>query len=1527
MLVLVVLAFLPVSAFGADTDIVAYAGSVGADGPFGSGLPADYCFVDEVIGKTAAEIGPKAIALHNAVTMGACWGVCRNPATFLSTDEVALTFSLVSTCTGDTYVAPIRPIRNPKQNYCMGPNVGNPCNVAAQAKIQVETDYSSPAQGGLSFVRFYNSRVQLDFRPNRPSIGRGWRTNFDCSGPRFNGTVPAKDVRAIPNGVDFARPSGQVLTFSWDTIGSYWVAAPDVRERLEQVVDGSSNHLGWILRNAEGAGFELYGVDGKLTQIVDAYGFGLALTYAADGTLAKVNDAWGRSLSFGYDTSSRISSVTRPDGSVTKYEYDGSGYLNRVVMPDQTPASSTDNPIRTYHYEWTGPTGLKLLTGITDELSNRFTTWNYDSAGRPVLSVRGSSVSTIDRVKIVYNLDTSVTVTEATGQQRTYTWVDQLGVRKLGSMSTGCVGCGGSIEHSRTYDSNGYVDVVTDFRGTSTDYNHDARGLETQRIEAKGTTAQRTIQTDWHASFRVPTERRTYDMRATLVAKTQWAINSRGQVTATCVIDPSDSTALAYACSTAPPTGAKVRRSTTSYCEAADVAAPNSTCPLLGLIKATNGPRPAGDTGMVGKDDTTTYIYYPSTDETGCATLGGACHRKGDPWKATNALGQVSENVSYDRAGRLTRLADPNGTLTDFAYDAVGRLLTRSVRAKVDGSPSSEDATTTFAYDAAGNVSKITQPDGAYLAYTYDVAHRLTEIVDNGNNKIRYTLDAAGNRIKEETLDTTGALARSLARQYNTLNRLTQALNASGQAILKHTLTDPAAGIIDGYDSNGNLIQSLDGLNVETKQSVDPLNRLIKTIQDTTGTDPTTHNATTEYSYDTRDNLRTIRDPSLLLTTYTYDALNNLTALDSPDTGHTGYIYDRADNRISQTDNRGVTSTYDYDAINRLTAISYVDKAQNVRFAYDEADAVTGCTGSFPFGRLTRMTDQSGSTTYCYDRRGNVLKKVQISNSIALTTAYTYTKADRLASLIYPSGATLSYGRDSVGRINLVTWQANAKSARVSVVSNATYYPFGPLSVLTYGNSRTLSKTYDQDYVIDRVVSSGPNGLTLDFTTDSMGNIIDASSTVGATPKTLKYVYDHLYRLSEVDSGRDKLVEDYDYNLTGDRTRKQLGIQPPQVSTYLAGMHRLGAIDGAARDYDKNGNTLDRGDGVSLKYDERNRLSSVGHMSYVYNGRGERVIKTSAISPILGGTETLTVYDERGQMAEYLTYNIDGKGNRTLTGTTDLLYLDNLPIAQVTDGLLSYLETDHLGTPRLAINPTTNAQQWKWDFFASAFGDNPATPAASGGIDVKLRYPGQVFDGETGLHYNYFRDYEPSTGRYVESDPDGLQGGLSTFSYVGNSPLQNFDPFGLLNVTASEVWNGSELEWLYSIDFSNCRNAILLKITDQFAKGPVKWLKNGIGRMQPKPAGDADILDLVRRCKCMNYDPALKSFFEANFGEPGQLMNEASATAALDGLRGQLGRIRRKECNECANDHFYNWDRLLEKARARGTKSWHAAGE
>lgn len=108
-----------------------------------------------------------------------------------------------------------------------------------------------------------------------------------------------------------------------------------------------------------------------------------------------------------------------------------------------------------------------------------------------------------------------------------------------------------------------------------------------------------------------------------------------------------------------------------------------------------------------------------------------------------------------------------------------------------------------------------------------------------------------------------------------------------------------------------------------------------------------------------------------------------------------------------------------------------------------------------------------------------------------------------------------------------------------------------------------------------------------------------------------------------------------------------------------------------------------------------------------------------------------------------------------------------------------YIHTDHLNTPRLITNETAQAV-WRWDH-AEPFGTFPANenPSGLGAFEFNVRFPGQYFDKETNTHYNYYRDYDPSVGRYVQSDPIGLDGGINTYAYVKDNPLGFIDPNGL----------------------------------------------------------------------------------------------------------------------------------------------------
>ncbi|PPT73378.1 RHS repeat domain-containing protein, partial [Xanthomonas arboricola] len=129
------------------------------------------------------------------------------------------------------------------------------------------------------------------------------------------------------------------------------------------------------------------------------------------------------------------------------------------------------------------------------------------------------------------------------------------------------------------------------------------------------------------------------------------------------------------------------------------------------------------------------------------------------------------------------------------------------------------------------------------------------------------------------------------------------------------------------------------------------------------------------------------------------------------------------------------------------------------------------------------------------------------------------------------------------------------------------------------------------------------------------------------------------------------------------------------------------------------------------------------------------------------------------------------------------IWLDDMPVGLVAaDSKLAYVEPDHLGTPRVVIDPARNLVVWNWSIKGEAFGDTaPSTDADQDGTGfvLDMRFPGQRYDSLRGLNQNYFRDYDAATGRYSTSDPVGLLGGVSTYSYVKGNPLFSSDLLGL----------------------------------------------------------------------------------------------------------------------------------------------------
>ncbi|EPN33712.1 YD repeat-containing protein, partial [Pseudomonas syringae pv. actinidiae ICMP 19096] len=230
--------------------------------------------------------------------------------------------------------------------------------------------------------------------------------------------------------------------------------------------------------------------------------------------------------------------------------------------------------------------------------------------------------------------------------------------------------------------------------------------------------------------------------------------------------------------------------------------------------------------------------------------------------------------------------------------------------------------------------------------------------------------------------------------------------------------------------------------------------------------------------------------------------------------------------------------------------------------------------------------------------------------------------------------------------------------------------------------------------------------------------------------------------------------------------------------------------------------------GRRFTYDSQGRLSEVYQANiykiadYKYNALGQRIIKRAYAmgSQTVAGTTTY-LYDPSGKLIGQTFY--DGNGQKT--SVQYWFWLDNMPLAQLTANFsalgevssskLIYLHVDHLNTPRLATD-STQALLWRWNSDAYGVGAPEEDVDGDGkATTIALRFPGQIYDAQTQLSYNYYRDYNPDTGRYVQSDPIGLKGGRNTYAYVNANPMSYIDPMGLAAI-ALPTWFDSIPDFL-----------------------------------------------------------------------------------------------------------------------------------
>lgn len=550
---------------------------------------------------------------------------------------------------------------------------------------------------------------------------------------------------------------------------------------------------------------------------------------------------------------------------------------------------------------------------------------------------------------------------------------------------------------------------------------------------------------------------------------------------------------------------------------------------------------------------------------------------------------------------------------------------------------------------------------------------------------------------------------------------------------------------------------------------------------------------TTEFGYDALDRLTSQKNPKLEVAQVGFDGPDepvwiadgktnptdyqpNTTV--SPDTGTTMFVLDGQGLLKKSTDARGAVTQYRRDAKGRVDRKESVLGAQTVfaRYGYDE----TGAGFSNGIGRMTSSATDSVSTRHAYNELGQMTLFTQsvlpssggnpgVVNS---TVGYAYTDGGQLASVTYPSGRVVTYTYAG-GLLQSLSVANGAAATPRTIVSNVLFS--GSSARWTFETElgpRLNAWTHD---LMGRPVRYSLGEVEREVRYSAAGKVASYNHTGSQSALyDQAFTYDNAGRLETVTRG--SAVTRYAYDPNGNRTLvTNAGGQ--QVYTTDPDSNRLGSTTNPSRTftYDDAGNIT--GDSRwAATYDASGRMVDITAggftTAYAHDAWGRRIRKAGPLGV------RLFVYNPQHQLlGEY-----DAAGAPVF----EYIWMNGHPVAAMATGAagvtnIHFIYADHLGSPRVVMDERARIR-WRWA--SDPFGnDAPNTnPVGVGPFVLNLRMPGQYYDAESGLFYNHMRDYDPAMGRYIESDPLGLEGGLNTYAYVESDPLLNADPSGLFLV-------------------------------------------------------------------------------------------------------------------------------------------------
>ncbi|MER5884152.1 putative T7SS-secreted protein [Streptomyces sp. NPDC001941] len=706
------------------------------------------------------------------------------------------------------------------------------------------------------------------------------------------------------------------------------------------------------------------------------------------------------------------------------------------------------------------------------------------------------------------------------------------------------------------------------------------------------------------------------------------------------------------------------------------------------------------------------------------------------PLSRTDPLGHTTR-TTYDAAGRIVALERPDGRIAQAEFDECGNP---TVITATDGN------VTRQTFDQRGNRTSVTVPSGATKHFAYDEQGRLTSVTDGLGAVTNLVLDSRGLLL--EITDPLGAVTRYERDAFGRAVRITDAIGAVTH--MEWTIEGRPArrtapdGAVEtwSYDGEGNCLAHTDAAGGTT--------RFTYTDFDLTASRTDPDGRRYEFSYDANLRLIEVTGPQGLSWDYTYDQAGRPVAETDFDGRTLAYSYDVAGRLLSRTNGLGQTIHYGRDTLGRIV-LKAADDGGTTTFEYDLFDSLAMATG--PDARLERVRDRLGrlkaetvngrTVSYAYDTLGRRIRRSTPGGSVS---DWTYDAAGRRTRLT-TSGRVVDFSYDALGR--------EVHRSVEGVVSLCSSFD-------SQGRLSSQEVTSPRGRLQHRAYAYRADGAPLSVTDEFSG--------------TRHFDLDTSGRVTAVRSGR--WSEQYVYDAAGNQTE-----------AHWPSGH---AHDEARGSRTYSGTRLTRAGSVRYEFDAHGRITLRQHTrlskkpeTWRYAWDAEDHL-TEVTTP--DGTVWRYAYDPLGRriakssLSETIHFTWDGASLCEQATTNTVLtwdYAGTRPLGQTerrtdsTERRFFAIVTDLVGTPTELVDESGSLA---WRSRSTLWGSTAWTRDAT--AYTPLRFPGQYFDPESGLHYNYFRYYDPATARYLSSDPLGLAPAPNPTAYVDN-PLTWADPLGL----------------------------------------------------------------------------------------------------------------------------------------------------